>query len=94
MRKLLFAGLALAIASQPALAQQSTTASTRGAAQANVQAAVPPATTTVSTSTSAATTVTRNNPGNLAAPPASPQNKTYPRCSRTVQDNCTNPGGR
>lgn len=93
MRKLLLAGLTLAIVAQPALAQQSTTNSTQGAAQANVQAAVPPASTTVRTQGST-TVVTQNNPGNLTSPPASAQNKTYPRCSRTVQDNCTNPGGR
>lgn len=30
--------------------------------------------------------------GNLAAPPASGLNKKYPVCSRTIQDECQNPG--
>lgn len=31
--------------------------------------------------------------GALTAPPASAMNKTYPKCTRTLQDNCRNPGG-
>lgn len=31
-------------------------------------------------------------PGNLAPPPASALNKNYPVCSRTIQDECQNPG--
>lgn len=29
----------------------------------------------------------------LSAPPAEAMNKTYPKCTRTLQDNCRNPGG-
>jgi hypothetical protein len=29
----------------------------------------------------------------VSAPPAEAMNKTYPKCSRTVQDSCRNPGG-
>jgi hypothetical protein len=32
--------------------------------------------------------------GALTPPPATAINKTYPVCSRTVQDSCRNPGGR
>ena len=32
--------------------------------------------------------------GALSAPPADAMNKTYPVCSRKVQDNCRNPGGK
>lgn len=32
--------------------------------------------------------------GALTAPPAEAMNKTYPVCTRTVQDNCRNPGGK
>jgi hypothetical protein len=32
--------------------------------------------------------------GALTPPPATAMNKTYPVCSRTVQDSCRNPGGR
>lgn len=32
--------------------------------------------------------------GALGAPPASASDKNYPTCSRTVTDNCTNPGRR
>jgi hypothetical protein len=37
-------------------------------------------------------TVVHNNPGNLTAPPPQAFNKTYPVCSRSLQDNCRNPG--
>lgn len=36
------------------------------------------------------TTVTTSS-GNYAPPPATAMNKTYPLCSRTVQDSCINP---
>ena len=36
--------------------------------------------------------VTHNNPGNVTAPPPQAFNKTYPVCTRTLQDNCQNPG--
>jgi len=32
--------------------------------------------------------------GALSAPPADAMNKTYPVCTRTLQDNCRNPGGK
>jgi len=101
MRTLLLTGAtALALAVPAALAAQQT------ADQANAQAQPAPATTTVTTTPAmpaqttvtttpaqpARTTVVTNNPGNLTAPPASAMNKTYPLCSRTVQDNCQNPG--
>jgi hypothetical protein len=38
--------------------------------------------------------VTRNNPGNMTAPPPGAMNRTYPVCTRTLRDNCRNPGGR
>jgi hypothetical protein len=59
----------------------------RTAAQANAQADPPPATVT-----SGAGAVVTNYPGNLTAPPPSALNKTYPVCSRTLQDSCQNPG--
>jgi hypothetical protein len=53
-----------------------------------------PAQTTVTTTPArpAQTTVVTNNPGNLTPPPPQALNKTYPVCSRTLQDNCQNPG--
>ena len=39
-------------------------------------------------------TVTTTYPGNLTPPPPSALNKTYPVCTRTLQDSCRNPGGR
>jgi hypothetical protein len=102
MRTLLLAGAtALALATVPAaLAAQQT------ADQANAQAQPAPSTTTVTRTPAvpaqttvtttpaqpAQTTVVTNNPGNLTPPPASALNKTYPLCSRTLQDNCQNPG--
>jgi hypothetical protein len=101
MRILLLAGAATLAMTVPAgLAAQQT------ADQANAQNLPAPATTTVTTTPAqpatttvtttpaqpAQTTITTNNPGNLTPPPASAMNKTYPVCSRTVQDNCQNPG--
>ena len=53
-----------------------------------------PAHTTVTTTPAqpAQTTVVTEHPGNLAPPPASAMNKTYPVCTRTLQDSCQNPG--
>lgn len=65
----------------------------RTSAQANARP-VPPATTTVSTTPAGRTVITSNNPGNLAPPPPSALDKTYPPCTRTLQDNCQNPGER
>ena len=36
--------------------------------------------------------VTHTNPGNLTPPPQSAMNKSYPVCTRRLQDNCQNPG--
>jgi hypothetical protein len=61
---------------------------------ANASAAVPPSSTTVVTDANprTPTVVARNMPGNLAPPPASAMNKTYPVCRGKVQDSCQNPG--
>ena len=37
---------------------------------------------------------TRANSGAMASPPAASANKDYPTCSRTLTDNCVNPGGK
>ena len=37
-------------------------------------------------------TVVTTHHGNLTPPPATALNKTYPLCTRTLQDNCRNPG--
>ncbi|HEY6814575.1 MAG TPA: hypothetical protein VI168_03450 [Croceibacterium sp.] len=88
MRILLLAGattLALAVAA-PLAAQQT-------ADQANAQARPGPQTTTaIPAAPGRPETVVTNNPGNLTAPPPQAMNKTYPVCTRTLQDNCQNPG--
>jgi hypothetical protein len=102
MRTLLLAGAAaLTLTVLPsALSAQQT------ADQANARAQPAPTTTTVVTTPAvparttvvttpavpAQTTIVTDNPGNLTAPPASAMNKTYPVCTRTLQDNCQNPG--
>lgn len=101
MRTFLLAGAtALAIAVPAALSAQQT------ANEANAVARPAPSTTTVTTTPAvpaqttvtttpaqpAQTTVVTNNPGNLTPPPASALNKSYPVCTRTLQDNCQNPG--
>jgi hypothetical protein len=101
MRILLLAGAAMLATAVPAgLAAQQT------ADEANARNQPAPATTTVTTTPAqpatttvtttpaqpAQTTITTSNPGNLTPPPASAMNKTYPVCSRTLQDNCQNPG--
>ena len=85
MRILSLAAAALALSAVPS------TVSAQAANQANAQAQPAPPTTTVTT-TPSTTVVSTNNPGNLTAPPASAMNKTYPVCTRTLQDNCQNPG--
>ena len=90
MRTLFLAGAAaLTLAAVPAalIAQPAPQTSS----QANAQPTLAP-TTTVSTRPSGQTVVTTNNPGNLTPPPASTLNKTYPPCTRTLQDSCQNPG--
>ena len=101
MRILLLAGAAgLALTVPAALAAQ------QSADEANAQAQPAPSTTTVVTTPAvpaettvtttpaqpAQTTVVTDHPGNLAPPPVSAMNKTYPLCSRALQDNCQNPG--
>lgn len=95
------AALAAQDAASPNSGQPSTTSQTTGQTtsqtssqttrQANVEATPAPRTTTV-TNAGGRTVITTNNPGNLTPPPADAQNRTYPVCSRTVQDNCQNPG--
>lgn len=66
----------------------------RGADVVNAQVRPAPSTTTVIADADPATpdTVVTSNPGNLAPPPAQAMNKTYPVCTRTLQDSCQNPG--
>lgn len=90
------------IAAQANNSQTSVTARTGGDAsnsartanQANARATPQPPSTTVLDDGNPATpaTVVRTNPGNLTPPPASALNKTYPVCTRRLQDNCQNPG--
>lgn len=55
--------------------------------------AVPARTTVITTpAVPAQTTVVVNNPGNLTPPPVAALNKTYPVCTRVLQDSCQNPG--
>lgn len=101
MRTLLLAGAtALAVAASGTLAAQPT-ADAANAANLPAPATTTvtttpakPATTTITTTPAqpAQTTIVTDSPGNLAPPPASAMNKAYPVCSRTVQDNCQNPG--
>ena len=99
MRTLLLAATALAVAVPTGLSAQ------QSADEANAQNQPAPATTTVVTTAEptrttvvttpaqpAQTTIVTNNPGNLTAPPPQAFNKTYPVCTRTLQDNCQNPG--
>lgn len=101
MRTVLLAGAAaLTVTALPATlnAQDATTeaapqpTNTQTADEANAKADPAPQTTTVTTTATGRTTVTSNNPGNLSAPPPQAFNKTYPVCTRTLQDNCQNPG--
>lgn len=66
----------------------------RTADAANGQASPAPSTTTVVSDTDPATptVIARTNPGNLTPPPRSAMNKTYPVCTRALQDSCQNPG--
>ena len=100
MRTLLLAATALAVAVPTGLSAQ------QSADEANAQNQPAPATTTVITTPAeparttvvttpaqpAQTTIVTNNPGNLTAPPPQALSKTYPVCTRTLQDNCQNPG--
>ena len=100
MRTLLLAATALAVAVPTGLSAQ------QSADEANAQNQPAHATTTVITTPAeparttvvttpaqpAQTTIVTNNPGNLTAPPPQALSKTYPVCTRTLQDNCQNPG--
>lgn len=107
MRKLILTSVAaMALATVPALAQDKTSSPdtstdaqpadqtappVQSAGEANAQAAPAPATTTVETdAATGAGAVVTNFPGNATPPP--PANKSYPACSRKIQDECQNPG--
>ena len=93
MRTFSLAGAAaLALLAAPvALSAQ---AAQQTADQANAQAQPAPQNTQVvpAPAPGQPATVVTNNPGNLTAPPQQAFNKTYPPCSRTLHDNCQNPG--
>ena len=108
MRTLTFAGAtALALAAIPAMlaaqdapqpAPATPTEATEPApsttSEANAEAH--PLPTTVETipgaTPSEPDTVVTTHHGNLTPPPATAMNKTYPLCTRTLQDSCRNPG--
>lgn len=98
MRTLMLAGAAaLTLAAIPsALGAQAATAqpAPQTADQANArQQPLPTTTTTVpATTPDKPDTVVTNHPGNLTPPPPQALNKTYPVCTRTLQDSCQNPG--
>jgi len=99
---------AIALATVPALAQDATTdpdsqtparpsaaaqapPPVQSADQANAQAAPAPPTATVETdAATGAGAVVTTYPGNVSAPPAA--NRSYPVCTRKLQDECQNPG--
>lgn len=107
MRRLIFAGAAtLALTALPAaLSAQSADQANAQAQPAPPRTTVSPnpgspatvtenadGTVTVEPNPGTAATVTTTFPGNLTPPPQSALNKKYPVCSRSVQDNCQNPG--
>ena len=101
MRTLLLAGAtALALAVPATLSAQQTADEANARNQPApptttvVQTPAVPAQTTVTTTPAqpAQTTIVTNNPGNLSSPPPQALNKTYPVCTRSLQDNCQNPG--
>jgi len=96
MRTIVLNGIAaIALLAAPAFAQDAGNAApqTKSADQANAETPPPPPTTTVVTdAATGAGAVVTTIPGNDAGPPASALNKAYPKCSRTVQDECQNPG--
>ena len=75
-------------------APSTTTVTTTPGAPATTTIIRRPAMTTVvqTPGSPAVTDVVRDNPGNLAPPPAESLNKTYPVCRRGQTDNCQNPG--
>lgn len=98
MRTFLFAGAAaLAAMALPATLSAQVAADEplpQSADQANARSQPAPQTTTVvpSPAPGQPETVVTDNPGNLTAPPPQAFNKDYPVCSRTLKDNCQNPG--
>lgn len=100
MRIFILAGIVTISSSllPPALSAQTTAqASTRteapqSAAEANARIVPgPPTTETVRGADSRTPdTIITTYPGNLAAPPASAMNKSYPVCTATLRDNCQN----
>ncbi len=95
MRMFHLAGAAaLAILAAPAALTAQTTAPQQTADQANAQAQPAPANTQVipAPAPGQSATIVNNHPGNLTSPPQQAFNKTYPVCSRALQDNCQNPG--
>lgn len=60
--------------------------------QANAQANPDPQTTTVTTTPAGRPVITTSIPGNVTSPPSQALNKAYPVCTRTLHDNCQNPG--
>ncbi len=108
MRNLILTGAAaLALASVPALAQDADATPDRDSAtttqqpapppipadEANAQATpAPPTVTIVPGAASGAGGVVTTYPGNDNGPPASAFNKSYPVCTRELQDECQNLG--
>lgn len=93
---------AIALIAAPAIAQDSTANTppadqaapqSQSADQANAETPpAPPTTTVVTDAATGAGAVVTTIPGNDTGPPASTLNKHYPVCSRSVQDECQNPG--
>ena len=75
-------------------APATTTVITQPAEPAETTVIATPDRTTVITEPAepARTAIVTNNPGNLTAPPQAALNKSYPVCTRALQDNCQNPG--
>ena len=96
MRTIVLGGIAaIALIAAPAFAQDagSDAPQTKSADQANADTPpAPPTTTVVTDAATGAGAVVTTIPGNDAGPPASALGKSYPVCSRKVQDECQNPG--
>ena len=106
MRTLLFAGAALALALPASLSAQQTADQANAQARPGPTTTTvtpnpgAPATVihhadgsvTVSPNPGSPAVVTTTHQGNLTPPPAAALNKTYPVCTRKLQDSCQNPG--
>lgn len=81
-------------APSPAVPAESTEPAPDTTAEANAEATPLPTTveTIPGTRPDQPDTVVTTHHGNLAPPPATAMNKTYPVCTRTLQDSCRNPG--